>query len=200
MRLPGAPPEPGRITVPFLMRSLSRLSDLSAAAGDPPSACGGAASSALLAAVCVCGTAMTGSISVTSVILTLPPISAESCKPKRSDLAVAISDVAAAPLLAMPTSSATRSSEGNSETFDRPADPQTIAGRRLDLGEQAVAQLVGGDEQRSDEDDDGANDGDGRKAEERNPHVPLRRSKIRLVNELRANPKIKDKEAIMPRV
>ena len=92
IRLPGAPAEPGRISVPFLMRSLSRLSDLSEAAADP----GPPAASRILRALAGrlrCGTAITGSISVTSVILTLPPISADSCKPKRSDLAVAISDV-----------------------------------------------------------------------------------------------------------
>jgi hypothetical protein len=71
--------------------------------------------------------------------------------------------------------------------LQRTADPQAIPGRRLDLCEQAVAQIVGGDEERADKDDDGADDGDGRKAEERKPHVPLRCSGCRLVNGLRRN-------------
>jgi hypothetical protein len=63
------------------------------------------------------------------------------------------------------------------------------------LREERAAKVIGGNEVRADKGDDGADDGDGRKAEERNPHVPPPDLEFRVVNELRANPKRLDKEA-----
>ena len=90
--LPGLPPEAGRITVPFSMRSRSRLSRCSVLAAefsaDPVPA---APSAPALVCASACGSLITGSIRVTSVICTLPFRSVDSARLNRSFFAVAIS-------------------------------------------------------------------------------------------------------------
>ena len=57
----------------------------------------------------------------------------------------------------------------------RPIDSDAVAGRRLDLSKKLVTHLVGGDEERTNEEHDRADDGDDRKADERKPHLFLQR-------------------------
>ena len=54
-----------------------------------------------------------------------------------------------------------------------PVDGETIAGRALDLGEDSVPHIVGGDEQGGDKDGGDANDDDGRKAPQRETQLSL---------------------------
>ena len=54
-----------------------------------------------------------------------------------------------------------------------PVDGETIAGRALDLGEDSVPHIVGGDEQGGDKDGGDANDVDGRKAPQRETQLSL---------------------------
>ena len=75
-----------------------------------------------------------------------------------------------------------------SATLTGPLTLETVARCLFDLREERAAQGIGGNEVRANKGDDGADDGDGRKAEERNPHVPLPDLKIRVVNELHADP------------
>ncbi len=119
--LPGLPPEAGRITVPFSMWSLSKPSLCSVLAADFSVDLVPAAPSApALACASACGSLITGSTRVTSVMCTLPFRSVERAKLNRSFFAVAISAASPDALRATPTSSATRSSEGNMAIWTGP--------------------------------------------------------------------------------
>ena len=63
---------------------------------------------------------------------------------------------------------------GEHRKVHRPVHPEPIAGRGLDLREQSVAHVVGGDEQGTDEGDGRADDGDDREADKREAHLTLR--------------------------
>ena len=54
-----------------------------------------------------------------------------------------------------------------------PVDGETIAGRALDLGEDSVPHILGGDEQRGDKDGGHADDDDGREAPQRETQLSL---------------------------